>query len=104
MQHHTIREAIDGLPARARQALYIVIALAGLALTTVQAVTLAIGLEVPVWLVGAWAGYGVIAPAAGVIATGHLVGAPVEARRAIDPDGEYEPDPVIDAGDDEPVA
>lgn len=69
-----LREAIDGLPAKARRAIYVGVALIGLILTVVQAVILSLGAGMPPWLIGGWAGYGVLSPLVGIVATSHLSG------------------------------
>jgi len=55
------------LPPRLRAAIYLVVAVGGVLLSSVQAAFLALG-EQPAWLIAAWAAYGPLAAAFAVTA------------------------------------
>jgi len=55
------------LPPRVRAAIYLVTAVLGVLLSSVQAAFLALG-EQPAWLIAVWAAYGPLAAAFGVTA------------------------------------
>jgi galactitol-specific phosphotransferase system IIC component len=62
-----------------RQVCYIVMAVIGLILTSMQAYMLATGMDIPLWFVGTWAVFGVLTSALGTTAATNIT--PATAKR-----------------------
>jgi len=78
------------LPPRVRAVAYLVTAVLGVLLSSVQAAFLALGAQ-PAWLIAAWAAYGPIAAALGVMAAANTHPEPPSLKPLLQDPGEVPP-------------